>query len=182
MKKETVKLKNENEALKRLLLDLHWMARRQADGGQEAFPGFNENTKTLLGFGIKLNPTGDGTIWVYPGEGNRPRDIRRHGPPDPEEIKFTKAQAKAAKPKTRASAAADNAVLRSLAQFFHPLAREYADGRRTYATGMMNDATRALLAMGIELPLGEHRTIWARDGQGRPYDHLTEEEAVMGIK
>ena len=33
------------------------------------------------------------------------------------------------------------------------LARRYAEGRRTYATGQYNDAKRAVLATGLELEL-----------------------------
>ncbi len=54
----------------------------------------------------------------------------------------------------------------------HWMARRYADGRRTYAVGMMNDATRTALAQGIDLP----KPWFARDGSGRAFDGLSIEE------
>lgn len=45
--------------------DLHWMARRYADGRETyATSAFNDITKRLLAKGVKLNPTGDKTIWA----------------------------------------------------------------------------------------------------------------------
>lgn len=70
--------------------------------------------------------------------------------------------------------------LRQIAADLHWMARRYADGRQTYATGMFNDATRELLRMGVHLSPGADGTIWARDAGGRAYDHLTPEEAAMG--
>lgn len=47
------------------VVDLHWMARRYADGRQSYSTAmFNEITRRILRAGIKLNPTGDGTIWA----------------------------------------------------------------------------------------------------------------------
>ena len=54
----------------------------------------------------------------------------------------------------------------------HWMARRYADGRRTYAVGMMNDATRLALAQGIEL----QKPWFARDGSGREFDGLSDAE------
>lgn len=72
--------------------------------------------------------------------------------------------------------------LREIARNLHWMARRYCDGRGSYATGMFNDLTRELLAMGIELnPTGDG-TIWARDDRGRGFDGLTDAEAAMGRK
>lgn len=62
------------------------------------------------------------------------------------------------------------------------MARRYADGRATYATTSFNHATRTLLSMGIDLgeTIRTDGTIWARDGHGRAYDGLTDEEAALG--
>lgn len=74
----------------------------------------------------------------------------------------------------------DCEALRRIAADFHWMARRYADGRSSYVTGLFNDHTRALLAMGVELnPTGDG-TIWARDAMGRAYDGLTDEEAAQG--
>lgn len=71
-------------------------------------------------------------------------------------------------------------ALRRIAADFHWMARRYADGRSSYVTGLFNDHTRALLAMGVELnPTGDG-TIWARDAMGRAYDGLTDDEAAQG--
>jgi len=73
MKKEEIeKLKTENESLRAYALDLRWMARRYADGRSSYAPSlFNRITRGLLGLGIKLNPTADGTIWARDGMGRR---------------------------------------------------------------------------------------------------------------
>lgn len=56
------------------------------------------------------------------------------------------------------------------------MAKRYAEGRRSYAVSMLNEITRTLLALGIELnPCGEG-TVWARDGGGFLYGGLTKEE------
>ena len=75
---------------------------------------------------------------------------------------------------------AENARLRSIALDLQPCARRYADERRTYVPGMVNDATRYLLSIGLPVnPCGE-RIIWARDGMGRAYDGLTDAQATPG--
>jgi len=62
----------------------------------------------------------------------------------------------------------------------HWMARRYADGRASYATGLFNGHTRDLIRLGIHLnPTGDG-TIWARDRMGRGCDGLTDEEAAMG--
>lgn len=48
-----------------LVRDLHWMARRYADGrASYATSTFNGHTRTLLALGVSLNLTGDETIWA----------------------------------------------------------------------------------------------------------------------
>lgn len=60
-----VKLEAENAALRAIAMDLHWMARRYADGRSSyATRLFNENTRAMLRMEMKLNPTGDGIIWA----------------------------------------------------------------------------------------------------------------------
>lgn len=70
-------------------------------------------------------------------------------------------------------------VLTVVAKEFHWMARRYADGRRTYATGLFNEMVRDILRLGISLQ-GHDGIIWARDGQGRLYDHLSPREAEVG--
>lgn len=62
----------------------------------------------------------------------------------------------------------------------HWMARRYADGRQSYATGMFNQITRSLIAMGLKLNATGDGTVWARDGAGRGCDGLTDEEASLG--
>ncbi len=58
-------LENKIHTLSKIAKDLHWMARRYADGRQSyATSMFNDHTRKLLSMGIELNPTGDGTIWA----------------------------------------------------------------------------------------------------------------------
>lgn len=72
--------------------------------------------------------------------------------------------------------------LERIVRDLHWMARRYADGRMTYATSMFNNHTRRLLELGVELnPTGDD-TIWARDGMGRAYDGLSEQEAAQGTK
>lgn len=56
----------------------------------------------------------------------------------------------------------------------HWMARRYADGRSSYSPGLFNAVTRKLLAAGAELK----RPLFARDGMGRRYDGLTDEQAA----
>jgi hypothetical protein len=89
--------------------------------------------------------------------------------------------------KTKRELEAENAVLRRendtlrrVAGDLAWMARRYCDGRMSYAPSLYNDYVRALLALGVPLnPTGDG-TIWARDGMGRGYDGLGEEEAAMG--
>ena len=68
-------------------------------------------------------------------------------------------------------------ILTSAVKELHWMARRYADNRYTYATSSFNSVTRTLLALGIKLD-GSDGIIWARDGQGRFYDHLSSREAL----
>jgi len=70
--------------------------------------------------------------------------------------------------------------LKVVAGDLHWMARRYADGRQSYATGLFNDCTRALLKMGVKLNATGDGTIWARDAGGRAFDGLTNEEAALG--
>lgn len=54
----------------------------------------------------------------------------------------------------------------------HWMARRYADGRSSYAPGLFNRATRALLAAGVALK----EPHFARDGMGRTFDGLSDAE------
>jgi len=75
---------------------------------------------------------------------------------------------------------ANCATLRAIVVDLQFWARRYADGRMTYVTGEVNQHTRTLLAMGIEL-IGDPAdggTVWSRDGMGRDFDGLTDVEAA----
>lgn len=51
--------------LKIIAAELHWMARRYADGRQSyATSMFNDATRKLLAMGIKLNPCAEEIIWA----------------------------------------------------------------------------------------------------------------------
>jgi hypothetical protein len=74
---------------------------------------------------------------------------------------------------------AENGRLRFIVRDLHWMARRYADGRSTYAPGLFNEHTQALLDMNVALDGGgSDKTIWARDGMGRAYDGLTDEQAA----
>jgi hypothetical protein len=75
----------------------------------------------------------------------------------------------------------ENETLRQITKDLHWAARRYADGRRTYITRMFNENTRTLLKLGVKLnPTGDG-TVWARDGMGRSFDGLSDEEAGQGV-
>ena len=74
--------------------------------------------------------------------------------------------------RTKEQLKAENEALRVIVAEIHWMARRYADGRSTYAPGMLNSRTKDLLGMGIELRTPH----FARDGMGRQYDGLTEDE------
>lgn len=59
----------ENETLRRIVRDLHWMARRYADGRRSyAASLLNEHVKALIALGVELNGA-DGTAWARDGMG-----------------------------------------------------------------------------------------------------------------
>ena len=65
-------LQAENEALREIVADFHWMARRYADGSRTyATSMFNDRTRQLLRMGVKLNPSADYIIWARDGMGRR---------------------------------------------------------------------------------------------------------------
>lgn len=77
----------------------------------------------------------------------------------------------------------ENAALIAAIRDIHWMARRYADGRRSYAVGMFNDATRKLLAIGALKSESNDAdgTVWARDGDNnRGMDGLTHVQATMG--
>lgn len=63
-------------------------------------------------------------------------------------------------------------ALKAIIEGMHWMARRYADGRSTYAPSRLNEMTRTALALGVEL----RDPYFARDGMGRKFDGLTEEE------
>lgn len=69
----------------------------------------------------------------------------------------------------------DLADLKYNAKDLHWMARRYADMRSSYAPGLFNRITRYLLSVGVELNKCDG-TLFARDGMGRAYDGLTEDE------
>lgn len=75
---------------------------------------------------------------------------------------------------------AENFELKQIAHNLHWMARRYADGRCTYAPGMVNDAVRQLQRMGVDLNICAERTPWARDGMGPGYSGLSAEEYALG--
>ena len=80
----TVVTSERERILELIVQDLHWMARRYANGRMSYVTSmFNEHTQTLLNLGVELNPANDGTIWARDGmghrfEGPRPKDSEQH--------------------------------------------------------------------------------------------------------
>ena len=69
---EITRLKNQNDILRQAVVDLHWMARRYADGSRTyATSMFNERTRQLLRIGVKLDPKADYIIWARDGMGRK---------------------------------------------------------------------------------------------------------------
>lgn len=65
-------LQAENEALRSIVAEFHWMARRYADGSRTyATSMFNDRTRQLLRMGVKLGCGADGIIWARDGMGRR---------------------------------------------------------------------------------------------------------------
>jgi hypothetical protein len=62
--------------LEHVIINLHWMARRYADGRQTYAPGlFNDCTRSLLQMGIELKGGADGTIWARNSLGRQYDDL-----------------------------------------------------------------------------------------------------------
>ncbi len=84
------------------------------------------------------------------------------------------------KRRTRAEIENENGILRLAILDCWWMARRYADGRSTYAASTYNGHTRKLQALGV--PLHQDPTVngsvWARDGMGRRFDGLTDEQAA----
>lgn len=84
---------------------------------------------------------------------------------------------------TKAEAAAlraENETLRLICADLAWMARRYCNGRSSYATHLFNQHTRTLLKLGVPLDPTADGTLWARDGMGRAYDGLSDEEAAQG--
>lgn len=74
----------------------------------------------------------------------------------------------------------ENATLRRLIVPLAAWARRYCDGRSTYATNWYNEIVRELIKLGIK-PRPDPACggqVWARDGGGRAFDGLTDDEAA----
>jgi hypothetical protein len=68
---------------------------------------------------------------------------------------------------------AENAALSVAVAELHWMARRYCDGRMSASVSLFNQLVRELLAAGCAL----HEPRFARDGMGRSFDGLTDEEA-----
>ena len=68
----------------------------------------------------------------------------------------------------------EQAAIQWVVTVLHPLAHLYADGRSTYAPGLVNDATRALRTIGFDLSATEAlgRSVWVTDGMGDSFLRL----------
>lgn len=66
----------------------------------------------------------------------------------------------------------DDDAVRMAILDLHWMARRYADGRCSYAPTLLNRRVRDLLAFGYELK----SPLFARDGMGRLYDGLSDDE------
>lgn len=64
--------------------------------------------------------------------------------------------------------------LKEAIRCFHWMARRYADGRSSYAPTKFNDHVRMIVDTGI----GLNHPLYARDGMGRKFDGLTDEEVA----
>lgn len=64
------RMQRERDDARDMAVNLHWMARRYADGRQSYAVGmFNEITRRLLAAEVRLYQTGDGTVWARDGGG-----------------------------------------------------------------------------------------------------------------
>ena len=76
----------------------------------------------------------------------------------------------------------EKAKYQRIIQDLHWMARRYADGRSTYAPGLLNEHTRDLLKYGFTLNPTADETIWARSPLGRGHDGLSDLEAAQGME
>lgn len=78
----------------------------------------------------------------------------------------------------------DRAVLLTALKETLWMARRYADGRMTFSASDINRNVRALLHRGFDVErwdgIRADGTPWARDGMGRAFDKLSDEEAARG--
>jgi len=64
-KEQCESLRAENNTLRRIVLEFHWMARRYCNGRMTYAPSFfNEMTRELLAFGINPKDMNDEGIWA----------------------------------------------------------------------------------------------------------------------
>ena len=78
----------------------------------------------------------------------------------------------------------ENRLLHEIIEDIHWMARRYADGRHTFSASVYNACVRKMQTLGIPLrpdPM-DQGTIWAKDGDGRSCDGLTEEEATKDYR
>lgn len=65
-------IKEKYQTLKKIAGELHWMARRYADGRQSYVTHqFNEMTRMLQSIGVELNETSDQTVWARDAMGRQ---------------------------------------------------------------------------------------------------------------
>jgi len=74
----------------------------------------------------------------------------------------------------RDAAVVEKNLLTEAAHEFHRMARRYCDGRMSYAPSSFNALVRKLRKADVKLS----DPLFARDGMGRDYDHLTDDEAA----
>lgn len=138
----------------RTLHDFAWMAKRQADeSGPEVVSAANEACWLLEQM---TRPLRLGKV-----------SAARLRAPSPERVKELESM-----PPVEA--------VQWMVDVLHPLAHGYADGRSTYAPGMLNDATRALRAAGFSLARTETlgKSVWFTDGMGDAFLSLTPAEVA----
>lgn len=71
-KEKIAELERENGTLRQIISEMHWMARRYADGSMTyATSMHNDNTRILLKLGVPLRCGAEGTLWARDGMGAR---------------------------------------------------------------------------------------------------------------
>lgn len=160
------------------LLDVAWMARRQASAGErEQAEAFNEACWLLhkMAASARLSPgSPDQTanrVWHDLGERlvETPSFYADGTPVDFEPPPERAEELLGLAPEDR---------VQQMVEVIHPLAHAYADGRATYAPGMLNDATRVLRAARFDLSATEAlgKSVWVTDGMGDSFLSLTMSE------